>query len=307
MSISEPFFSVIIPTYNRALFIKECIESVLSQNFYDYEVIVVDDGSTDNTEKVLYPYEKKIKYITQPNRGPEEARNQGILSSRGKYIAFLDSDDILFPYALRIYYEVIQRDSPSLLISTAKFFRNKFEPDYIPTLKKIEYYKSRDYLSKKYSVWLSNTVLVVKRELVIGIKIFFSPGLIDDLDFILKAGTLSPFVYITNPPTVGYRIHSSNSIHNVKVNLKGLSLIINKEKKGEYAGGKKRKIERAAVIGGHAQWWIRKGFSEGYYKETLLLLLKSFFILGCAFTRKIWTTLLKVKDKKVTIEINMRN
>ncbi|MEI6614258.1 MAG: glycosyltransferase family A protein, partial [Chrysiogenales bacterium] len=83
--------SVIIPTYNRAHFIAESIESILSQTYKDYEIIIVDDGSTDNTREVLKPFLNKIHYIFQENKGGAEARNTGIKKANGKYIAFLDS------------------------------------------------------------------------------------------------------------------------------------------------------------------------------------------------------------------------
>lgn len=94
--------SIIVPTYNCAKYIPEAVESILSQSFKDYEIIVVDDGSTDNTKDVLSPYLEKglIKYIYQENQGPGAARNTGINQAQGKYISFLDSDDVLLENSL---------------------------------------------------------------------------------------------------------------------------------------------------------------------------------------------------------------
>jgi glycosyltransferase involved in cell wall biosynthesis len=87
--------SVVIPTYNRGQYIGEAIESVLAQTRPADEIIVVDDGSTDNTEHVLSKYSRYItKYIKQPNSGPAAARNRGVREASGEFIAFLDSDDI---------------------------------------------------------------------------------------------------------------------------------------------------------------------------------------------------------------------
>jgi glycosyltransferase involved in cell wall biosynthesis len=88
-----PLVTVIIPTYNRAVFVTKALESVLNQSFTDYEIIVVDDGSTDTTKEVLAKYEDRIKYVYQDNSGVSSARNTGIMTSRGKWLAFLDSDD----------------------------------------------------------------------------------------------------------------------------------------------------------------------------------------------------------------------
>lgn len=89
-----PAVSVVIPTYNRARCVREAIESVLTQTTNDYELIVVDDGSTDNTLQVLNEYGKRIRVIHQANAGVSTARNKGILAAEGKWIAFLDSDDL---------------------------------------------------------------------------------------------------------------------------------------------------------------------------------------------------------------------
>ena len=86
--------SVIIPTYNRFTFLKNAIDSVLAQTFQEFELIVVDDGSTDETPKLISSYGNKLRVITQANQGPSAARNRGIEAAKGKWIAFLDSDDV---------------------------------------------------------------------------------------------------------------------------------------------------------------------------------------------------------------------
>lgn len=86
-------FSVIIPTYNRANYVVKAIESVFDQTFNNYEIIVVDDGSSDQTRDRLEPYFKQIRYFYQTNSGVSAARNSGIREAHGTWIAFLDSDD----------------------------------------------------------------------------------------------------------------------------------------------------------------------------------------------------------------------
>ncbi len=97
-----PKVSVVIPTYNRANYILEAIESVRQQTYQDYEIVVVDDGSRDNTREVLSDLIKKnaVHYIYQQNQGESSARNRGISQSNGEYIAFLDSDDLFLPTKL---------------------------------------------------------------------------------------------------------------------------------------------------------------------------------------------------------------
>jgi glycosyltransferase involved in cell wall biosynthesis len=98
-----PKVTVIIPTYNRLPFLKEGIDSVLAQDFEDFELIVVDDGSTDGTAEAVRQYGGRVKLLQHPeNRGVSAARNKGILHARGKYIAFLDSDDLWVKGKLKI-------------------------------------------------------------------------------------------------------------------------------------------------------------------------------------------------------------
>jgi glycosyltransferase involved in cell wall biosynthesis len=94
--------SVVIPTYNRAQYVTKAIESVLAQTYTDYEIIVVDDGSTDDTLGVLQAYAGRIRVIRQENAGPSAARNAGIEAARGRWIAFLDSDDEWLPRKLAV-------------------------------------------------------------------------------------------------------------------------------------------------------------------------------------------------------------
>jgi len=98
--------SVVIPTYNRAHLIQFALESVLNQSFKDFELIIVDDGSSDYTSSIVHKfcsrYPNKIRYIYQKNRGPAVARNTGLFFATGKYVAFLDSDDLWVPEHLQI-------------------------------------------------------------------------------------------------------------------------------------------------------------------------------------------------------------
>ncbi len=101
---TNPIVSVIIPTYNNAKYIGEAIMSVLKQTYRDFELIVIDDGSTDKTREVLGPYIKKkqIKYIYQNNKKQGAARNNGIKHAQGELIALLDSDDLWLPEKLEL-------------------------------------------------------------------------------------------------------------------------------------------------------------------------------------------------------------
>jgi len=111
----SPLVSVIIATYNRAHLIPQSIESVLSQTFKDYEIIVVDDGSSDNTKELLKNrYGESIIYIgKEKNEGLSAARNIGVKAAKGKYLAILDDEDIWLPEKLEMQIRLMQKN-PSL-------------------------------------------------------------------------------------------------------------------------------------------------------------------------------------------------
>ncbi|MHC4195719.1 MAG: glycosyltransferase family 2 protein [Planctomycetota bacterium] len=92
--------SICIPTYNRKNYLKETLESVFAQTYKDYEVVIVDDGSTDGTEQMIKQSNYPIRYFWQNNLGVSKARNKLIELAEGEYITFIDSDDLLFRYAV---------------------------------------------------------------------------------------------------------------------------------------------------------------------------------------------------------------
>lgn len=106
----SPAVSVVIATYNRARFLPETIESVLQQRFRDFELIVVDDGSTDETQQVLKSYGDQIRSFYQENRGPSAARNFGIRSARGRWISIQDSDDLCTPDHLGVLFGFAEKN-----------------------------------------------------------------------------------------------------------------------------------------------------------------------------------------------------
>lgn len=104
-----PVVSVIVPTYNRATLLPDAIESVLAQSLTSFEIIVVDDGSTDGTAHVVGRYGARVRYVRTDNGGVAHARNVGMRLARGRYLTFLDSDDRLYPYALELQVSLLER------------------------------------------------------------------------------------------------------------------------------------------------------------------------------------------------------
>lgn len=124
-----PRVSIIIPTYNNAQFLPATLESVFQQTFQDYEIIVIDDGSTDNTREVLTPYLHRIHYLYQENQERSAARNYGISFAQGEFIAFLDSDDLWFPHKLERQVTVMDEHPEVVLVfSQARYVDSQGNP-----------------------------------------------------------------------------------------------------------------------------------------------------------------------------------
>lgn len=116
-------FSVIIPTFNRASLLSRAINSVLSQSFTDYEIIIVDDGSTDETKSIIdLKFKSSVHYVYQKNSGVCSARNHGAKLAIGEYLIFLDSDDWLSNNCLQLYFNAISSESVLLVLGTINFF-----------------------------------------------------------------------------------------------------------------------------------------------------------------------------------------
>jgi glycosyltransferase involved in cell wall biosynthesis len=114
--------SVIIPTYNRGWIIKEAIDSVMAQDYRDFELIIVDDGSTDNTPDILHSYRDKILVFGQENQGVSAARNRGLAAASGDLIAFLDSDDLWLPQKLKRQVDFFNSNPDAFICQTEEIW-----------------------------------------------------------------------------------------------------------------------------------------------------------------------------------------
>lgn len=216
----SPKVTVIIPTYNRAHLVKDAVESVLNQTYQDFELIVIDDGSTDNTKEVLAVYKDKLTYIYQENQGRSSARNHGIKLAQGEYIAFLDSDDVWFPDKLERQVPVLESAPPDVvLVHGYKCIVDKnFQPLSGWELKLRKLYtlaqrKEETYENYLYFNCIFTSAILVRRAAIIEIHGYdASIGSLEDFDLYLRLLLKNyDFAFISEPPVIKYLWHEDNT------------------------------------------------------------------------------------------------
>lgn len=246
-----PFFSVVIPCFNRRDLVNATLESVFAQSFTDFEVIVVDDGSTDGTFEMIEAWTPRVKVIRQANGGAARARNAGLREAVGEYVAFLDSDDLWFPWTLATYAEALERHGrPSMLHGRDRHFREPAELIGLKT-ETAAAASFRDFYAAGGAVdCYGASWLVAKRGLLAdagGFDPAFHSN--EDIDLLLRIGDAPGFVMLERPITFGYRVHGGSLIGDFERAWPGIQLIIDREMQGRYPGGPDRAAERRVVIG----------------------------------------------------------
>ncbi|MDB5283263.1 MAG: glycosyltransferase family 2 protein [Bacteroidota bacterium] len=207
----EPFFSIIIPTYNRALLIPKAIDSVLAQTLGDWELIIIDDGSRDDTKEVISIYtDTRIKYVYQQNAERCAARNNGVSQSRGRYICFLDSDDYFLPQRLELLYNELQeRNFPVAAFYTGLMF------DRDGVLKELttnHYDPTRVFDSIALSVIHSQQVCIY-HSIWQEFKYDTAFHIGEDLELWLRIAAKYDFIYLDKQATVVVVEHDEQSVN----------------------------------------------------------------------------------------------
>lgn len=203
---SIPLVSTIIPTFNRAHLVPEAIDSVLRQTYPNVEIIVVDDGSTDETQECLKRYGNRIKLIKQENAGPSAARNRGIAAAQGALIAFLDSDDLWLPEKLERQVRVMVaagESVPCCLSNIMMHWRDKQISSFeIAGLKPGSpegiWMNPDEVLATRFVLF--NQGVVIRRQVVNALG-GFDPSLrlLEDYEFALRLSHHRPWAFIRDP------------------------------------------------------------------------------------------------------------
>jgi glycosyltransferase involved in cell wall biosynthesis len=229
-AIMEPLVSVIIATYNRAEFIGQAVESAVDQTYGKIEIIVIDDGSTDNTHEVLKKYEGKIKYIYQKRAERSAARNRGFRHSRGDYIAFLDSDDVWLPEKIEKQVEVLnERQDVGLVYVDVQFIDASGQP-FDGHVRWDG--RKRDVL---YEDLMTNNIVtgttssaMIRRACLDKVGLFDeSMNTCEDLDLFRRIALHYKFHNISSP-LVKFRIHDANTQQDASAMARGWETIVRK-------------------------------------------------------------------------------
>jgi glycosyltransferase involved in cell wall biosynthesis len=227
--------SIIVPTYQCGQFLSQAIESVLAQTYKNYEIIIVDDGSTDNTQEVInrYSHLENIKIVRQSNQGPAAARNRGIKLSSGEYIAFLDADDLWLPTKLEkqiIFLE--QHPLADMVYCDAYIFSGNFT--WKKTLFNISPPASENVFERLFQLNFIPILTVVLRRNIFKTSGFFDESIIgpEDYDLWLRICQSKSIAFIQEP-LAKYRV-SAGQITKQKIRMIENEIKV-KEKAFQYA------------------------------------------------------------------------
>jgi len=263
---SQPTVSVIIPTYNRGWIVREAIDSVLAQDAADFELIVVDDGSTDDTEELLSNYGGDINVIRQENSGVGAARNRGVDAALGELIAFLDSDDLWLPKKLSTQLDFFRSRRDALICQTEEIWIRRGKR--VNPKKRHEKPSGMIFEASLSLCLVSPSAVMMKRSLLEDVGGFDeSFRICEDYDLWLRIGCNTPIFLIETPLIIkrgGHDDQISRGVGLDKLRIRSISNIIEsrmlspdqhqaalkalKEKCGIYASGcrKRGRIEEAA-------------------------------------------------------------
>jgi glycosyltransferase involved in cell wall biosynthesis len=271
----EPAVSVIIPAYNAAWCVHKAIDSVLAQDFSDREVIVVNDGSTDDTAKVLARYGEAIRVVDQPNGGLSNARNSGIREARGEYVAFLDADDWWLPGKLGRQMDVM-RNRPELGFSSAAARVEDPEGKLVNIWGCARWHGSflAHLFGSNADVAGSGSTVIARRALFAQIGGFDETlNSLEDIDMWMRLAAVADYACLEEPLAVILKRPGSMS-RNLEVMRAAAVRVMEKNRhllptsmKGSYW-----RDCMARIHGDYAKWRLREGDRRGAMIEVLSLL-----------------------------------
>jgi glycosyltransferase involved in cell wall biosynthesis len=206
----RPLVSVVIPAYNNAQYVTQAVDSALTQTYSPVEIIVVDDGSTDNTAELLAGYRERISFVRQENRGPAGARNAGIRQARGELLAFLDSDDLWFPEKLERQVPVFLKNPRVGVVHSDWLRLDRGADGYRPSTRPHHECNGNCYHRLFFDNCVHTSTAVLAQACVDKVGLF-DEGIrgCEDYDLWIRVSRYYEFAYVAQPLAV-YRKHSTN-------------------------------------------------------------------------------------------------
>ncbi len=284
------FFSIIIPAFNRSHLLGETIDTVLIQGHSDFEIIIVDDGSTENIRKVLdekYSNESRVKYFRKQNEERGAARNYGLKQANGDYAVFFDSDDFMQPHYLEVLNKIIVENPGIKLLATKYNYDNNGKKEYDPFLRSLAEGWYDQSLFLKGNILACNYCIRIKDN---DFKLFPPERALASMEdwLFLLANLADNKIYIKNEIGVTMRQHDERSMSNnqkvIEARKKALDWALNELELT--AAEKKILIARSHYFCGIHQYLDHKGSAaikeaisavkiEGLKKQFLVLIMKS--------------------------------
>lgn len=219
--MSNPFFSIIIPSYNQGEFLEDCITSIIKQDFKDFEIILMDGGSTDQSSTIIEKYKRLFSYYQSCNdNGQSDAISKGFSKANGRYLMWLNSDDILLPNALSSYYEVLSRHkrihflySNMFLLSPAghRIGRRILTP-LPPLFTRLSINTGLFGFYQPATVWSSSVY-----DLIGGINPNLRFAMDNDLFIRIIRSVKLDSIYFLDAYTAGFRVHSAQKTSNISL------------------------------------------------------------------------------------------
>lgn len=234
--MSSPIVSVVIPTYNQADLLEETLATVYAQTFTDYDIVVVNDGSTDDTEQRLRKYGDRLRVVTQDNRGIGAARNCGLAEAQGRYVALLDHDDLWRPEKLAVQVEFMK--SHPECVGNSVPYAYSTSPDQCAFDLSIRGSDGIVYNAlQKYAqgqLFLLSTAIMVDREKVGDLRYETERQCIEDLPYQLKLLLRGPYGIAGNRINAIYRMHKTNTSMSARHHYNGIRLLRRIEREGGF-------------------------------------------------------------------------
>lgn len=263
-------FSVIIPVYNRVVQLAACVASVRAQTFRNFELIIVDDGSTDGTCSAFVDA-PDLRVLTKMNGGPSSARNFGVAAARGHYIFFLDSDDLALPWTLECFAAAIEAgQGPDIVCGNFVEFVDSpptiawCEPKIVPY---------QDYLAAaETGLYAAGGMIAVKRSVLLASG-GFDPTIkvAEDHDLMLRLGERPGFVHVAAPPTYAKHDHAGSISKSLSLMGPGCAALLAHLNAGLYGTSARARRIAGDMVGSHVRSAVVSLARNGLLRDSLAL------------------------------------